>query len=54
MVVGNSYGRGFYNFINLNDNLYKNIDSRMFDIKNVDCLLDTIVNKEIVKSVIIL
>ena len=50
IVVGNSYGRGFYNFIKLNNNLYKNIDIRMFDIKNVDCLLNTILTKEIVDA----
>ena len=50
MIVGNSYGRGFYNFIHLNKNLYQNIDVKMFDIKNVDCLFKTIKNNKIIKE----
>ena len=50
MIVGNSYGRGFYNFINLNKDIYQKIDAKMFDIKNVDCLLKTIKNNNIVRE----
>lgn len=42
LVVGDSYGRGFYNFINLNKEIYINIDVKMFDTLIPECLLKII------------
>lgn len=50
IIVGDSYGRGFYNFINLNKKIYKNIDVKMFDTLIPECLLKIIEKKNMLKE----
>jgi peptidoglycan/LPS O-acetylase OafA/YrhL len=50
IIVGDSYGRGFYNFINLNKEIYKNIDVKMFDTLIPECLLKIIEKKNMLKE----
>ena len=50
IIVGDSYGRGFYNFINLNKEIYKNIDVKMFDTLIPECLLKIIEKNNMLKE----